>query len=89
MQTVHLIISGKVQGVFFRATAKKMADHYKIKGWIKNTFDKKVETKFTGEAKQVEQFINWCKAGPPKAVVTDVVMDVLPETKFLDFEIMR
>ena len=69
MKTVHLIISGKVHGVFFRATAKNMAHTLDINGWIKNLPGHKVEALITGENKQVDEFIDWCKTGPEKAKV--------------------
>ena len=73
MKTVHLEITGKVQGVFFRASAKDVAKIYKISGWIKNTKDDKVEAFITGEDADVEKFITWCKHGPEKARVKNVV----------------
>lgn len=74
MRTVHLKISGKVQGVFFRATAKEVARLHKISGWIKNTYDDKVEALITGEKEDVEKFIAWCKRGPEKANVENVTI---------------
>lgn len=74
MKTVHLKISGKVQGVFFRATAKEVARLHKISGWIKNTYDDKVEALITGEKEDVEKFIAWCKRGPEKANVENVTI---------------
>lgn len=74
MKTVHLKISGKVQGVFFRATAKQIASLHKISGWIKNTYDDKVEALITGENEDVEKFIAWCKRGPAKANVENVTV---------------
>lgn len=89
MQTVHLLISGKVQGVFYRATAKKIAEELKIKGWIKNIPNKKVEAIIFGEPSQVNEFIKWCKQGPAGADVDDVSISDLPETDFYDFKIIR
>jgi len=89
MPTVHLLIKGKVQGVFYRATAKKIADKLKLTGWIKNTINDDVEATVTGGEEQLQQFINWCKKGPEKAKVEDVITTQETETPFNDFEIVR
>ncbi len=56
METVHLLISGKVQGVFFRDSSRKVAQNLNIKGWIKNRHDEKVEAMISGDEKDVERF---------------------------------
>ncbi len=89
MPTIHLLIKGKVQGVFYRATSKKIADKLNLTGWIKNTINNNVEATVTGDEERLQQFINWCKNGPEKAEVEDVVMTKKPETPFIDFEIVR
>jgi acylphosphatase len=89
MQTVHLLISGKVQGVFFRETARKVAEKLNIKGWIKNTADEKVEAMVTGEENDVNDFIKWCKGGPERATVKDVIVSKQAETTFEKFEVRR
>jgi len=88
MKTIHLIISGKVQGVFFRAKAKNVAEKYGIKGWIKNTGDEKVEALITGEPDNLKNFITWCKSGPERAIVEDVTVSPKPEIIFKDFEVI-
>ena len=89
MQTLHLIITGKVQGVFFRAKAKAEAEKYRIKGWIKNTNDQKVEALITGETDMLNLFIEWCKIGPEKARVEEVLVSEHTEKEFDGFEIIR
>lgn len=89
MATVHLTIKGKVQGVFYRVTAKKVADKLHIKGWIKNTEDGSVEALVSGTDADVQEFTAWCKTGPEKAEVTDVIVMQRQETIFTDFEIIR
>ena len=89
MPTNHILIKGKVQGVFYRATAKKIADKLNLTGWIKNTRDDNVEATITGDEKNLLEFINWCKIGPEKAKVEDVIVDHKPETTFTEFEIIR
>ena len=89
MPTIHLLIKGEVQGVFYRATAKKMAEKLTLKGWIKNRENDDVEAMVTGSEQQLEQFINWCKKGPEKAEVEDVIITKEKETPFNDFEVIR
>lgn len=89
METVHLIISGKVQGVFYRASAKKKADELKITGWIKNTREGNVEAMISGETKDIKSFIEWCKSGPDRAVVSGVKIQYIPPEKFDSFRVDR
>jgi len=89
MATIHLLIKGNVQGVFYRATAKKVAENLKLTGWIKNTKDGNVEAIVTGEEAQLEEFSNWCKKGPQKATVVEVITKQEKETHYNAFEIIR
>ena len=89
MPTFHLLIKGNVQGVFYRATAKKMADKFNLSGWIKNIKEGYVESTVTGSIDQLQQFINWCKTGPEKANVEAVNVTPNEEIIFSDFEIIR
>jgi acylphosphatase len=89
MATVHLLITGVVQGVFFRATAKEVADKLGVKGWVKNTPNDEVEAMASGTDDAIHRFINWCWQGPPKALVTDVVVTKKEETSFKDFSVIR
>ncbi|MER3464510.1 MAG: acylphosphatase, partial [Chitinophagaceae bacterium] len=57
MQTVHLLIKGNVQGVFYRASAKEKADKLGVTGWIRNTEDESVEATATGEDETIGKFI--------------------------------
>jgi acylphosphatase len=89
MQTVHLLISVKVQGVFFRETARKVAEKLNIKGWIKNTTGEKVEALITGEENDVKDFIQWCKKGPDRAKVKEVIDTIQTDFLFDTFEVRR
>lgn len=89
METVHLLISGKVQGVFFRQTAARVAGRLNIKGWIKNRSDSKVEACVTGASDDIKRFLDWCKTGPEKANVEDVAISKQPETFFKKFEVIH
>jgi acylphosphatase len=89
MPTVHLIIQGKVQGVFYRASARDKAEALGITGWVKNTEAGEVEIIATGSQDQLNEFISWCRKGPSKAVVTDVDVHDQEEQPFRRFTIER
>jgi acylphosphatase len=89
MPTVHLLIKGKVQGVFFRATAKEVADELGLTGWVQNTQEGHVEAMATGTGKQLTDFIGWCRQGPPRARVTEVIPTEKPEEHFDRFAVRR
>ena len=71
----HLIISGRVQGVFFRAETQRAAGMYGVTGWVRNRPDGTVEAVAEGSRTDVVSLINWCKNGPPIARVDDVEVD--------------
>ncbi len=70
----HVIISGRVQGVFFRMKTKETADRLGISGWVKNRADGKVEALFEGEKECIDKMLAWCGKGPLLSKVTDVAM---------------
>jgi len=69
---VHVIMSGRVQGVWFRATTKQKAEQLGLKGWVRNTHDGCVEAVFEGEENLVKQMIDWCRRGSPLANIENV-----------------
>ena len=89
MKTIRLIIKGKVQGVFFRATAKDIADELGVKGWVRNLPDRNVEIRATATEEILQKFKDWCKQGPPKAKVDDVIVEELVPEEFTGFRIIR
>jgi acylphosphatase len=68
----HLIIEGRVQGVWFRDSTRNEATRLDLTGWVKNRFDGSVELVAEGPGEKVEKFIEWCHHGPPIARVTKV-----------------
>ncbi|MCJ7479107.1 MAG: acylphosphatase [Candidatus Nanohaloarchaeota archaeon QJJ-7] len=75
MRRVHVFVSGKVQGVFFRATTREMARELRVKGWVKNLEDGRVEAVFEGEQEAVEEMVEFCYSGPEAARVEDVKVE--------------
>jgi acylphosphatase len=68
----HLIIEGRVQGVFFRDATRREAVGLGLRGWVKNRFDGSVEVVVEGPKDAVENLVQWCHQGPPAARVTEV-----------------
>ena len=69
---VNIIVTGRVQGVFFRAYTRDEAQRLGIKGWVRNRRDGSVEIEAEGEREQLEKLIKWCHKGSPYARVEDV-----------------
>ena len=69
---VHVVISGRVQGVWFRASTKEKAEKLGLTGWVMNTNDGKVEALFQGEEKILLEMLSWCHQGPPNSKVENV-----------------
>jgi acylphosphatase len=82
MRRVHLWISGRVQGVFFRSSTQEQARARGLTGWVRNAPDGRVEAEIQGVPAAVEHLIAECRDGPPAARVTDVevaYIDVIPD----------
>jgi acylphosphatase len=76
----RVVVSGRVQGVFFRDTARERARAHRVAGWARNRDDGTVEAVFEGETDAVERLLRFCETGPPRASVTGVdVSEEAPE----------
>jgi acylphosphatase len=71
-ERVHIIVYGRVQGVFFRAMTVETAVNMKITGWVMNRSDGTVEIVAEGGRKKLEKLVRWCRNGPTNAQVTDL-----------------
>lgn len=88
MPARHLLITGKVQGVFFREKAQELAKKLTITGWIKNMDDGSVEAFAEGpDARKLAEFEQWCRQGPPGSHVETFESKELPEEFRKSFEI--
>ena len=88
VKCVRLIIAGRVQGVYYRANTQEMALNLGLSGWARNCPDGKVEAVFEGSAEKVEKAIDWCRSGPPSAMVTNVeIYHEEPEEHYTGFKI--
>jgi len=89
MKRVHLYISGKVQGVYFRQGMKETAEKNNVIGWVKNLPDKRVEAVLEGEDSNVDAVIEWSRFGPPGAMVEDLkILNENSNERLSDFEII-
>lgn len=70
MKRAHVFVSGRVQGVFFRATCREEALDAGVSGWVRNLPDGRVEAVFEGDDAAVERMVAWCRNGPAGARVT-------------------
>lgn len=69
---VHLVVSGRVQGVFFRQSTADTARRLGLRGWVRNLPDGRVEAEAEGERAALETLVEWCRRGPPAARVDDL-----------------
>jgi len=85
----NIIVSGRVQGVFYRASTKQMADILGVKGFVLNLSDGTVYIEAEGEEEVLVKFIQWCHHGPDRAEVSHVSVHEAPLLGFEMFESRR
>ena len=87
LMSVHLIVSGRLQGVWFRAGTREQALELGLCGWAKNCSDGTVEIHAEGDKKTLEQFITWCRKGPPAARVSALEVEWVVSQSLTTFKI--
>ncbi len=88
MKRVHVIISGRVQGVFFRARTKTMADSLNLKGWVRNMPDGRVEAVFEGDEGKVRRVLELCSENRGAIRVRSKKIEMTEATgEFEDFSV--
>ena len=88
-QRVHIFISGKVQGVFFRQALKVIAKKNNVSGWVRNLIDKRVEAMLEGDNKSVNLVVEWAKIGPANSHVDNIEINNEEfKNEFLTFEVL-
>jgi acylphosphatase len=86
---LHIFVSGKVQGVYFRQNTSYKAQELNIMGWVRNLKDGRVEAVLEGERENINKLLDWCNDGPKNAIVTDIEIINEPYRKeFSDFQIL-
>ena len=88
-QRVHLLVSGNVQGVFFRQALKVVAKKNNVSGWVRNLKDGRVEAVLEGDSKSTNSVIEWTRVGPANSRVDDIkVINEEFENEFLTFDVL-
>lgn len=90
LKRIHVVVRGRVQGVFFRASAQREAKKLGLTGWVKNRPDSAVEITAEGEEDNVKDFLAFCQTGPSTARVDKVETKWRSYTgEFAEFRIVR
>lgn len=87
MRHFNIKVYGKVQGIFFRITAREEAEKLNITGFARNEEDGSVYIEAEGEKENLDKFISWCRKGPPLAKVEKVEVAESPLKNFSEFEV--
>jgi acylphosphatase len=87
--TISITVSGKVQGVYYRQSTKEKAIALGITGSVKNLKDGSVYIIATGTKEQLDGLVAWCRQGPSKAKVADVITMDIAFRQFDEFSILR
>lgn len=85
---IHYYISGKVQGVWYRANTQKIAIALGLTGWVRNLPDGRVEVMAYGQPEVLEQFHAWLRQGPELAEVSEVTSELVEIKEFNEFSIL-
>ncbi|MBX2899640.1 MAG: acylphosphatase [Cyclobacteriaceae bacterium] len=89
MKHLNLKITGTVQGVYYRASAKQKADALGVKGFVRNQPDGSVYIEAEAAPEVLEEFLAWCYQGPERAQVLNVETTSAPLQNFVEFEVRR
>jgi len=88
IRRMHLWVSGRVQGVFFRASARDQAEHLGLTGWVRNVPGGRVEIVAEGDDEDLEKLRRWARRGPAYAYVTELEETMEPATgEFKEFDV--
>lgn len=83
----RVLVSGRVQGVFYRGACQDVAREHGVRGWVRNLPDGRVEAVFEGPAEDVHRLVEWSRQGPRDAVVEDVRVQQEPPEGIGGFEV--
>lgn len=90
MKRISVRVRGKVQGVYYRASTVTKAQQLGVKGFVRNEPDGSVYLEAEGDEDKLNQLIAWCKIGPPRAHVDEVIVENHADLRnFGNFEIVR
>lgn len=83
----HVVVSGDVQGVFFRDTCRRTAEEHAVAGWVRNRPDGTVEAVFEGASERVQKLVDWAHQGPPLGTVDAVSVQEEEPEGLTDFDV--
>jgi acylphosphatase len=89
MRTISILVSGKVQGVFYRQSTREKAREIGVTGEVRNLPNGNVQIIATGSEQALDALVSWCKLGPERAIVDQVQTSDLELKNFSDFKIIR
>lgn len=89
MKHINIKVTGKVQGVFYRASTKAVADQMGIKGFVKNEKDGSVYIEAEGDEATLSIFLEWCNEGPDKSVVENIEVQDGELKNYRNFEVVK
>jgi acylphosphatase len=90
MKRVHVHVAGRVQGVWYRASAARKASELGLTGWVRNLPDGRVELVAEGDAEAVDALLSWCRRGPPLARVAGLdIREMAVTGEFAEFAVLR
>jgi len=87
MVRYHVLVSGRVQGVFFRDSCRRVAEEHDVGGWVRNLPDGRVEAVFEGPPDDVRLLVDWARHGPRRAIVDDIAVHPEPPEGLTTFRI--
>ena len=83
----HVLVSGQVQGVFYRDNCRRVAGQQGVAGWVRNLPDGRVEAVFEGAPENVDRMVTWARRGPARATVTSLDVREEPVEGLAGFQI--
>lgn len=86
-KSVHIVITGRVQGVFYRRWTQERAQGHGVRGWVRNRQDGAVEAVFSGSPEAVDALLAECRQGPPAARVEDIAVEPAEPVSTRGFEV--
>jgi acylphosphatase len=89
MKHFSIVVRGRVQGVFFRASAREIALQLSLNGMVRNEPDGSVYIEAEGDEEALNRFVSWCRKGPPRAIIAEVIVKEDQVKNFRSFDIER
>lgn len=86
---VRLVVTGRVQGVWYRESCRRVADRLGLGGWVRNTADGRVEIEAEGQRRAVEALVEWARRGPDRAEVAGISVEDVPVLDESSFVVAR